>query len=191
MTEKDKKLPKAPPSLNAKATAMQTEIDLYRRSEALYRVRARRKTVVALILVLVCLLAMIALLSMLLLAHYGKIEPLSSIFLYASAGAILVVVLVALGFLIGSRDDKTLASECERNAEERRGELAEVLRLIEEERRREEEANMRVTETLVPLPGRTSQKLAYALRMTSAVLSALSIPVAALAALRKERKKKK
>lgn len=191
MTENDKKLPKAPPSLSAKASAMQIEIDLYRRSEDLYRKRARRKTATALILVGICLLATLTLVAMFLLSRYEKIEPISATFLYVAAGAILVVVLAALGFLIGSRDDKTLAAECEQHAEEKHAELADLLLQIEEEKRREEEAGLRVSETLAPLPKSPSQKIAHALRVTSAVLSALSIPVAALAAFRKERKKKK
>lgn len=191
MNEQKKNPPKAPPSLTATASAIQSEIELYRKTEAQEERRARRKTVTAIILVSLCALATVALLVMILLANNGKIEPLPAPFVYAGAGSILAVLLIGLCFFAGSRDDKNLAAECRAAIDERRAQLAELKQKIEEEKRRKEEESMRVSETLAPISGTRSQKVAHALRVTSAVLSALSIPVAAIAAFVKDAKKKK
>lgn len=189
--ESEKSIRKAPPSLSATASAIQSEIDLYRQTAAVHRKRAHRKTMIGLILTLVCVLAALALLTMVLLANAEKVEPLSTAFLYTSACVILIVLLAGCCFFAGSRDDIGLSEECQKFIEERRKQLVELEKQIREEKRREEEANLRVVEQLAPLPMTRKQKIAHALRLTSAVLSALSIPVAAIAALRKEQRKRK
>lgn len=189
--EEEKSLPKALPSLTATASAIQSEIELYRQAARLHQKRALRKIITAMILIVLSALATAALVAMVFLARNGKIEPLSPIFLYVTSGAILAVLLGGLCFFVGSRDDMGLASECLESIEERLAQLEEIEHQIEEEKRREEEAKMRVVETLTSLPMTRSQRIAHALRVTSALLSALSIPVAALAAFYKEQRKKK
>ena len=174
----------------ATASALQSEIDLYRQASLRYAKHAKRKTATAICFLAVCVLATLALVARALLAHFEQIEPLAPVFFYAAAGAILAILLVGLCFFAGSRDDKGLVADCEACIAEREERLKVVKKQIEEERRRAEEASMRVVETLPSMKQTPAQRLAHALRVTSAVLSAMSIPISAIAALCKERNKK-
>ena len=174
----------------ATASALQSEIDLYRQASLRYAKRAKRKTVTAICLLSICVIATLGLVALALLSRFEQIKPLTPVFFYAFAGAILTLLLIGLCFFAGSRDDKGLVADCEACIAERNEHLQVAKKQIEAEKRRAEEANMRIVETLPSMKQTPAQRLAHALRVTSAILSSMSIPISAIAALCKERNKK-
>ena len=128
----------------AAASALQSEIDLYRQASARYAKRAKHKTATALCFLLVSVLITVALAVMALLAYFGKIEPLAPVFFYSVAGASLALLLIGLCFFAASRDDKGLVADCKACISVREERLEVLKKQIEEERRRAAETNMRV-----------------------------------------------
>ena len=175
---------------SATASALQSEIDLYRQASARYKKRAKRKTVTALCFLAVCVLGTLGLVAMAILARFELISPIAPLFFYSIVGSILLLLLIGLCFFVSSRDDRSLVDDCEACIAEREERLRIVKKQIEEERRRAQEADLRVVETLPSMQQTPAQRLAHALRVTSAILSAMSIPISAIAALCKEKNKK-